>query len=116
MNVCLISREFPPFFGGGIGTYTVHWSRALAAAGHRVVVVTVVGAYVVLGIVAGNGAADDGRWAAAFLANVQFEKVGTNYLLSQQLPSPLQNYWSLSVEEQSYSGHHCNDRGYPSRT
>jgi glycosyltransferase involved in cell wall biosynthesis len=41
MNVCLISREYPPFFGGGIGAYTVRWSRALAAHGHRVVVVTV---------------------------------------------------------------------------
>jgi glycosyltransferase involved in cell wall biosynthesis len=41
MNVCLISREYPPFFGGGIGTYNVQWAKALAAAGHRVVVVTV---------------------------------------------------------------------------
>lgn len=41
MNVGLISREYPPFFGGGIGTYTVQWARALANAGHRVVVVTV---------------------------------------------------------------------------
>ncbi len=41
MNICLISREYPPFFGGGIGAYTVRWSRSLAAAGHRVVVITV---------------------------------------------------------------------------
>ena len=27
---------------------------------------------------------------------------GTNYLASQELPSPLQNFWSLSVEEQFY--------------
>lgn len=43
MRIGLISREYPPFFGGGIGSYTVRWSRALAAAGHRVVVVTVSG-------------------------------------------------------------------------
>lgn len=41
MNVCLISREYPPFFGGGIGTYAVHWAKALAGAGHQVVVVTI---------------------------------------------------------------------------
>src|SRR5262245_8476885 len=41
MTICLISREYPPFFGGGIGSYTVRWSRALAGAGHRVVVLTV---------------------------------------------------------------------------
>lgn len=37
----LISREYPPFVGGGIGTYTVRMARALAAAGRGVVVVTV---------------------------------------------------------------------------
>lgn len=41
MNVCLVSREYPPFFGGGIGTYNVQWARTLSRAGHRVVVVTV---------------------------------------------------------------------------
>jgi glycosyltransferase involved in cell wall biosynthesis len=40
MNVCLISREFPPFIGGGIGTYTRHLAFALAAGGHRPLVVT----------------------------------------------------------------------------
>src|SRR4051812_46751988 len=43
MNVCLISREYPPFFGGGIGAYTERFARALAGAGHRAVVVTVSG-------------------------------------------------------------------------
>src|SRR5580704_4136136 len=76
--------------------------RRILPAATLVVVVTVIAAYVFLGVVAGSGTADDGRWAAAFLANVHFERVGTNYLLSQQLPSPLQNFWSLSVEEQFY--------------
>lgn len=40
MNVALVSREYPPFFGGGIGTYTQHMPRALAALGHTGVVVT----------------------------------------------------------------------------
>lgn len=37
----LISREYPPFIGGGIGTYTVRMARALATQGHEPVVVTV---------------------------------------------------------------------------
>lgn len=41
MNVALLSREFPPFRGGGIGTYTEQAAIALVSAGHRVVVVTV---------------------------------------------------------------------------
>ena len=34
--------------------------------------------------------------------NFHFTAVGTNYLTSQLPPSPLQNFWSLSVEEQFY--------------
>src|SRR5689334_20876306 len=41
MNIALISREYPPFFGGGIGAYTERFARALADGGHRPVVVTV---------------------------------------------------------------------------
>ena len=41
MNILLVSREFPPFRGGGIGTYTEHAARALTDAGHRAVVLTV---------------------------------------------------------------------------
>ncbi len=37
-----------------------------------------------------------------FLANFHFEVVGTNYFLALRPPSPLQNFWSLSVEEQFY--------------
>lgn len=40
MRICLVSCEHPPFFGGGIGTYTSSLSRALAAAGHDVQVIT----------------------------------------------------------------------------
>lgn len=41
MNIALVSREFTPFYGGGIGTYTEQAACALAEAGHRVVVLTI---------------------------------------------------------------------------
>lgn len=41
LSIILISREYPPFVGGGIGSYTVRLARALADAGHRPVVITV---------------------------------------------------------------------------
>jgi glycogen(starch) synthase len=41
MNVLLISREYPPFIGGGIGSYTRRFAQALAGCGHHAVVVTV---------------------------------------------------------------------------
>ncbi|HTZ09497.1 MAG TPA: acyltransferase, partial [Acidimicrobiales bacterium] len=76
--------------------------RRIIPAATVVMVATVVLAYVFLGSVEGARAADDGRWAAVFLANVHFIALGTSYLGSQRPPSPLQNFWSLAVEEQFY--------------
>lgn len=41
MKIVLISREYEPFFGGGIGSYTERFARALASEGHHPIVVTV---------------------------------------------------------------------------
>ena len=76
--------------------------RRILPAGTLVILVTVASSYLVLGSLLGNNVADDGRWAAVFLSNFHFESVGTNYLAAWLPPSPLQNYWSLSVEEQFY--------------
>lgn len=43
MRIALVSREFPPVFGGGIGTAMAHTASALVAAGHTVHVVTMGG-------------------------------------------------------------------------
>ena len=67
-----------------------------------VILVTVVAAYISINVVSGIATANDGRWAAVFLSNFHFEQVGTNYFTASLPPSPLQNYWSLSVEEQFY--------------
>ncbi len=40
LRLALVSREYPPFFGGGIGTYARWIVPALAAAGVRVHVIT----------------------------------------------------------------------------
>ena len=76
--------------------------RRILPAATVVIVVTVVLSYVFLGIVGGNRTATDGVWAAIFLANFHFASIGTNYLTELQPPSPLQNFWTLSVEEQFY--------------
>ena len=76
--------------------------RRILPAATLVIIVTVGLSHLFLGIGAGGRTATDGRWATVFLANFHFSAIGTNYLASQQPPSPLQNYWSLSVEEQFY--------------
>lgn len=43
LSIVLLSREYPPFFGGGIGTATAALAGALAEAGERVTVITVGG-------------------------------------------------------------------------
>ena len=77
-------------------------SRRIIPAATLVIVVTVVITYVRIGVVFGNQTATDARWTAVFLANFHFASVGTNYLTAQLPPSPLQNFWSLAVEEQFY--------------
>ncbi len=77
-------------------------SRRIIPAATLVIIVTVVTAYHFLGNGGGIPTASDGRWAAVFLANFHFMAANTNYLASAQPPSPLQNLWSLAVEEQFY--------------
>jgi len=77
-------------------------ARRIIPAATVAIIVTVTATYLVLGVVSGNQTAVDGRWAAIFLANFHFASVGTNYLSSRLPPSPLQNFWSLGVEEQFY--------------
>jgi len=76
-------------------------SRRIIPVASLVIIVTVVLAYVLLGVV-GDRTAIDGFWATIFLANFHFASIGTNYLTALQAPSPLQNFWTLSVEEQFY--------------
>lgn len=40
MRIALVSHEYPPFRGGGIGTYTTVMADAFARAGHEIHVVT----------------------------------------------------------------------------
>ena len=76
--------------------------RRILPAGTLVIVATVIAAYVVLGTVYGNPTAVAARWTAVFLANFHFAGIGTDYLNATLPPSPLQNFWSLAVEEQFY--------------
>jgi peptidoglycan/LPS O-acetylase OafA/YrhL len=98
----LLLRERKGTGGTSILDFYARRCRRILPAATLVILITVLFAYVVLGVVSGNSAADDGRWAAAFLSNFHFEAMGTNYFSASLPPSPLQNYWSLSVEEQFY--------------
>jgi peptidoglycan/LPS O-acetylase OafA/YrhL len=76
--------------------------RRILPAATLVIAVTVLASYHWLGFLVGDDTAGVARTASLFFANFHFIATGTNYLGAQAPPSVLQNYWSLSVEEQFY--------------
>jgi peptidoglycan/LPS O-acetylase OafA/YrhL len=77
-------------------------SRRILPAATLVIILTVLGSYHWLGFLTGDATAQVGKTASLFYSNFHFVATGTNYLDAQQPPSALQNFWSLSVEEQFY--------------
>lgn len=67
-----------------------------------VLVTTVVGSYILLPAVRAKETLVDSLNAALFVSNFRFGAVGADYFQQGQPPSPVQHYWSLSIEEQFY--------------
>jgi peptidoglycan/LPS O-acetylase OafA/YrhL len=67
-----------------------------------VLAVTLATAYATFNTVRFHSTAIDEAWATLFGANWRFAAVGTDYFQNQGPVSPIQHYWSLSVEEQFY--------------
>ncbi len=84
-----------------VGFYARRARRILPVA-VLVTVVTVVTSILMLPRVRALEVAEDAVWSSAFLANVRFARVGTDYFAQGEPPSPLQHFWSLAVEEQYY--------------
>ncbi len=77
-------------------------ARRILPAAMLVIVLTVLASYYIENFVQYARAAQDGRWAALFAANIHFALVGHGYFQQSVAPSPLEHYWSLGVEEQFY--------------
>jgi peptidoglycan/LPS O-acetylase OafA/YrhL len=84
-----------------LGFYRRRIRRILPAA-TLVIVVTIAAAAVLLPSGRAWQTAADGFWAFFFSANWHMALVGTDYFQLGLPPSPLQHFWSLSVEEQFY--------------
>ncbi len=81
--------------------YTRRARRILPAA-TVTIAGTVLASWLWLDLVDARDAAVDGVWAALFGANIRFAVENTDYFTHTDPPSPLQHFWSLSVEEQFY--------------
>jgi peptidoglycan/LPS O-acetylase OafA/YrhL len=77
-------------------------ARRILPAATLVIVGTTIGSFYYLGFIAGGQVASDASAAALFVSNFHFMHLGTDYASAQVPPSPLQNFWSLAVEEQFY--------------
>jgi len=77
-------------------------ARRLLPSAVLVIVVTVAASVVVLGPLEARAVGKDAVACALYVGNYRFALQATNYLSAQGPVSPLQNYWSLGVEEQFY--------------
>ncbi|HEX5087962.1 MAG TPA: acyltransferase family protein [Nocardioides sp.] len=77
-------------------------ARRILPAATLVTIATIVASGIWLSAIDLLEVCKDAVWAVFFAANVRFAAVGTDYFAQDQPPSPLQHYWSLSVEEQFY--------------
>ena len=73
-----------------------------SAAATLVLVVTAIASRYMLNYVRALSALHDCIWAAFFAANIHFTQVGTDYFATNNPPSPVQQFWTLAVEEQFY--------------
>lgn len=76
--------------------------RRIAPAALVVLAVTVAGAFLLYGPGRALPIVRDALASAGFVANWRFAALGTDYFQADGPTSPLQHYWSLSVEEQFY--------------
>jgi peptidoglycan/LPS O-acetylase OafA/YrhL len=77
-------------------------ARRILPAATLAVMATAIASAVVLNPLAAQRALNDGLSAVYFGANVHFAAQGADYFNAGLSPSPVQHYWSLSVEEQFY--------------
>ena len=77
-------------------------ARRILPAATLVTVATILASAIWLSAVDLLTVVRDALWAVFFAANIHFAAVGTDYFAQEEPPSPLQHYWSLSVEEQFY--------------
>ncbi|WP_256430672.1 acyltransferase family protein [Herbiconiux sp. VKM Ac-2851] len=83
------------------GFYRRRLKRIVPAA-TATLVLTIIAAFVLFNTSRFAQTAWDAAYAFLFSANWHFAAAGTNYFSAAEPPSPLQHFWSLSVEEQFY--------------
>ncbi|QRZ05877.1 acyltransferase family protein [Mycolicibacterium austroafricanum] len=89
---------------GTVSFRKFYWNRVrrIVPAATVVLILTCVAALLVFQPFRAREVAVDAGWAFVFLSNWWFAAEGTDYFTADNTVSPLQHYWSLSIEEQFY--------------
>ena len=98
----LLFREVEKSGRVSIPRFYARRARRILPAATLVTLATILASAIWLSAVDLLAVAKDALWAVFFAANIHFAAVGTDYFAQEDPPSPLQHYWSLSVEEQFY--------------
>src|SRR5437899_4867014 len=77
-------------------------ARRILPAAALTLVATDIVAFQLLNFVRAKQTVVDSLWASFFAANVHFGHQNADYFARQRPPSPIQQFWTLSVEEQFY--------------
>lgn len=76
--------------------------RRIVPAATFVLICTAVASHLIAPTAIAKSINADAVYAFLFVSNWHFVDVGTDYFQQDRPPSPLQHYWSLSIEEQFY--------------
>jgi peptidoglycan/LPS O-acetylase OafA/YrhL len=87
----------------GFADFYARRVRRILPAATLTLVVVAVASFVVLPSIGSHSESVDSAWASVFTFNIHLAVEGTHYLNASAPPSPIQNFWSLSVEEQFYA-------------
>lgn len=85
-----------------LGSFYARRARRLLPAALTVLIAVTVAGWFLFNRTRGEQTLWDAAWAAVFASNWNFAAQGTDYFADTGAVSPLQHFWSLSVEEQFY--------------
>jgi len=89
---------------GKISFYNFYLRRARRILPASIIVLVCINIYAILNlnILQSSQIKDDSIWTLLFMANINFLRQATDYFAQNNSVSPVQHYWTLSVEEQFY--------------
>ncbi|WP_157732697.1 acyltransferase family protein [Cellulomonas sp. PSBB021] len=98
----LLLREFERTGSISFVQFYARRARRILPAALVVLIVTIAAAVALFPEARARNVAGDAFWSSVFLSNWHFADQGTDYFQQGLATSPLQHFWSLSVEEQFY--------------